>query len=626
MQNWSIKDSRNTYNIEKWGDGYFDICDKGNLCITPQRNGIKIDANELSRQLIDSGLTFPILIRFLDIIQNRIDRIESAFSTAMTKHDFNANHKIIYPIKVNQQQDVVDEVISQGYGRIGLEAGSKPELIAVLAKSPPDSTVICNGYKDEEYLRLALLGQQMGLKVYIVIEKISEIPLIERTAKQLNIQPLLGIRARLASAGSGNWQNSGGEDSKFGLTSNQILDALKQLSSLKLLPSLQLLHFHIGSQITDITHIKEGAKEIASYFQQISLHHTPIKVIDVGGGLGIDYEGSGSTTSCSINYSVDQYADAIISPIAAICRNYKLQPPDIICECGRAITAQHAVLLTNVIDHDRQDTTPPVPASTTHELITDIKQVLSRPITNVNAAYSNAQQLYIRTQELFKSGSISLKIKANAECLYHSYCNTILNTPNIQQNHPELFNKLTKKLADKLFCNLSIFQSMPDIWGIEQIFPIMPIHKLDKKPDSRAILLDITCDSDGQISEYVDSAGLENSLPVHTFSRGESYILGFFMVGAYQEILGDLHNLFGDTHSVNIKLNANGFVIQDIRKGDTIAEVLKTVNFQPQQVIDSVLQLSNSNTSSDSKSIHADEVKSIIKKSLAEYTYLHPKL
>ncbi len=620
MSNWSTSDSRRIYNIEKWGDGYFDICNNGNLITTPKRNGVAIDIDKVSQQLIDSGLTFPILIRFLDIIHDRIDRIESAFAAAMTKYNYDATHKIVYPIKVNQQQDVIDEIISHGKNRVGLEAGSKPELIAVLSKSLPGSTIICNGYKDEEYVRLALLGQQIGLKVYIVIEKTSEISLIDRIARQVNVKPLLGIRARLASAGSGNWQNSGGEDSKFGLTAKQILNSIEDLRELGLTSSLQLLHFHIGSQITDIVHIKESAQEIARYYQQVSSLGAKIDAIDVGGGLGVDYEGQHATTPCSINYTIEEYTDAIINPIASICSDSDLPFPDIICESGRALTAQHAIVLTNVIDHDHHDEILSESVSNSHEILLELKQTLSEEITKVDTAFSIAQDVYTRVQNLFKTGEISLKSKANAEGLYRHFCSKILNTPKIQQTHPEIFNLLSKKLADKLFCNLSIFQSMPDIWGIEQIFPIMPIHKLDKKPDKRAILLDITCDSDGQISEYVDALGLERSLPVHKYSRGERYIFGFFMVGAYQEILGDLHNLFGDTHSVNIRLDGDSFVIKNIRKGDTISEVLKTVNFQKQQIIDSIVKLATN------AKIKPETIASIIKSSLEEYTYLHPKV
>ncbi len=626
MSNWTISDSRKTYNIEKWGDGYFDISENGNLSVTPGRNGVKIDINSLSKKLSESGLTFPILIRFLDIIHNRIDRIESAFSSAMNKYNYHAEHRIIYPIKVNQQQDVIDEVISHGKERVGLEAGSKPELLAVLAKSLPGSTVICNGYKDEEYIRLALLGQQIGLKVYIVIEKISEIPLINHVAKQTQITPLLGIRARLASAGSGNWQNSGGEDSKFGLTTAQILLALEQLSNLDLLSSLKLLHFHIGSQITDLNHIKTGATEIARYFQQISTLDVDIKVIDVGGGLGVDYEGSQSTGFCSTNYSIAEYAEAIISPITNICNSYKLQPPDIICESGRALTAQHAIILTNTVDFDRQEITNIESITDSHELILQLKQALLAPIHNIETAFTNTQKLYKQIQDLFKTGKLTLKIKADAETLYRNYCRKILETKEIRKDAPNIFNKLSEKLADKLFCNLSIFQSMPDIWGIEQIFPIMPIHKLDEKPDKRAVLLDITCDSDGQIKKYVDAAGLEKSLPVHHFNHGDRYIIGFFMVGAYQEILGDLHNLFGDTHSINVKLENDSFIIKNTRRGDTITDVLRTVNFQPDQILDAVLQLFNNHKPNNNSHIDSETIASLIKTSLNEYTYLHPKL
>ncbi len=621
MNDWNINNSKKTYNIENWGDGYFDINSAGNLCVIPDQKHTRIDLFKLSQNLQQSNLSFPILLRFLDIIKNKINRIENAFKTAMEDHNFSAEHMIAYPIKVNQQSDVIDEVISGADNTVGLEAGSKPELIAVLAKSKPGSLVICNGYKDAEYIKLALLGQKLGLKVYIVIEKLSEVALIARVASENNAVPLLGIRTRLATVGSGNWQNSGGENSKFGLSSSQVLKAISQLSSYDLLSSLKLLHFHLGSQIPNLSNIETGACEIARYFHEIRDLGADIDTIDVGGGLGIDYEGSKSTNYCSINYSVEQYANAIISPIATICEKNNLDHPNIICESGRAITAQHAILITNAVDIDQPAIRNNTFLDCSHSIIDEIKRELKLSISDIDESFLIANTTYKKIQSLFKQGEISLIIKSSAENLYHELCQKIMVAAKTSEQHQHIFNELSQKLADKLFCNLSIFQSMPDIWGIKQIFPIAPIHKLEQKPAYKAIIQDITCDSDGQIKDYVDSNGIERSLPVHEFKHGDQYYLGFFMVGAYQEILGDLHNLFGDTHSASIKLCDNGYNILDIKNGDSISDVLKTVNISPHEISSNILRLLDNQSN---KSINTKDINKIINNALAEYTYLHP--
>ncbi len=621
MANWNIDNSKKTYNINNWGDGYFDINSIGNLCVIPSPKKTEIDIYELSQNLKRSNFSFPILLRFLDIIKDKINRIESAFKATMLDHSFYGKHMIAYPIKVNQQSDVIDEVISGTDNTVGLEAGSKPELIAVLAKSKPGALVICNGYKDAEYIKLALLGQKLGLKVYIVIEKLSEVALVARVSDENNITPLLGIRTRLATVGSGNWQNSGGENSKFGLNSPQVLEAISQLRGHNLLSSLKLLHFHLGSQIPNLSHIKTGASEIARYFQEFIDLGAEIDTIDVGGGLGIDYEGSKSTNYCSINYSVEQYANAIISPIATTCKKNNLPHPNIICESGRAITAQHAVLITNAIDIDQPAIRNNTFLDCNHSIIDEIKRELKLSISDIDESFLIANTTYKKIQSLFKQGKINLKIKSSAENLYHELCQKIMEAAKTSEQHQHIFNELSQKLADKLFCNLSIFQSMPDIWGIEQIFPIAPIHKLEQKPAYRAIIQDITCDSDGQITDYVDSNGIERSLPVHEFKHGDQYYLGFFMVGAYQEILGDLHNLFGDTHSASIKLCDNGYNILDIKNGDSISDVLKTVNILPHEISSNILRLLDNQSN---ESINTKDINKIISNALAEYTYLHP--
>src|SRR5690606_20118955 len=477
----------------------------------------------------------PVLVRFVDILHDRVDTLCTAFSKAMQADGYEGKYTAVYPIKVNQQRRVVQEIVRHGNGRVGLEAGSKPELMAVLAMAPVGGTVICNGYKDREYIRLALRGIQLGLKVYIVIEKSSEVDDIIAEAAALGVEPLLGLRVRLASIGAGKWQNTGGEKAKFGLTASQALAVIDRLKGAGLDGSLKLLHFHLGSQISHIRDIQRGMREAARYYAELRRLGMPVEIVDVGGGLGVDYEGTRSRSYCSMNYSVEEYATTVVHTLWEICREHELPHPNIISESGRALTAHHAVLITNVIDVDRvpeaDRAQPPADDDPLilHDLWRNLQQVASRsPVES----YHDAYYWLTEAQTMYTHGILTLEQRAAAEVLYQATCRRVFARLDPRQRaHRELLDELNEKLADKLFCNFSIFQSMPDIWAIDQIFPVLPLTRLDEEPTSRNVLQDLTCDSDGTIDGYVDREGVETTLPLPPYRDGEEYLLGVFMVG-----------------------------------------------------------------------------------------------
>lgn len=563
-QQWSVEQSRQLYAIDQWGDGYFSINGEGHVCVRPQMgNATEIDLFEVAETLRGQGLQFPVLIRFTDILTDRIRRLQQAFQEACAVHQYQGTFTPVYPIKVNQQGNVLASIVAAP--GIGLEAGSKPELLAILGLARPGSTIVCNGYKDRFYIRMALMGQLMGLSVFIVIEKPSEMTLITEEAQKLGVRPQIGLRVRLSTISTGKWQNSGGEKSKFGLHASEVLQLLERLRETGMLDCLRLMHFHMGSQIANIHDIKLALKEAAQFYIQLRQLGAPISTIDTGGGLGVDYDGSGSRRECSINYSLGEYAENIVRTFADISREYRLPAPAIITESGRAITAHHAVMITNVTEVESQ------------EGGIDVSHVVA---ANITETYHNAQFDIAEARAQFVQGDLSLTELAEAEQLHISLCRLVqrrLNADN--HHHREILLELDEKLADKVFCNFSLFQSMPDIWGIDQIFPIMPIHKLDRFPERRAVLQDLTCDSDGRIDQYVDRQNISNTLALHGINLNEPYLLGFFMVGAYQEILGDMHNLFGDTHSLNIELDGNGgYRFKDFMEGEDVSELLEYVH------------------------------------------------
>ena len=591
---WSAQQAAEAYNIPHWSEGYFGVDGAGQLCAYPagRDDGPGIGLFDLAGELRAMGLTPPVLVRFTDILHHRLDALAGAFADAKAVHGYRGAYTAVYPIKVNQQARVVSEVLHHGRGRVGLEAGSKPELMAVLGRTSEDNpTVICNGYKDREYIRLALIGRRLGHDTCLVVEKPSELGLILEAARDLGITPALGIRLRLASIGKGNWQNSGGERSKFGLTAEEVLAAVGRLKDAGMLETLRLMHFHLGSQVANIRDIQTGLKEAGRYYAELRRLGVPIERVDVGGGLGVDYEGTARRSFCSMNYSVGEYANNVVQALWEVCERYRLPHPGIITEAGRAMTAHHAMLITEVIDTatvaERAPMPPPQPPE---PLILDALRRGLEGLSRRNAveAFHDSAHWLREAQEGFSHGAISLAERAAAEHLHAETCLRIrdLLDPSAR-GHREVLDALNALLADKYICNFSLFQSLPDAWAIDQIFPVVPLHRLDERPTREAVIHDLTCDSDGQLDQYVGPDGVEANLLLHPLRPGESYLLGIFMVGAYQEILGDMHNLFGDTHSVNVTLDpAGGWRLSDPLYGDKVSSVLNYVHFSAADLLE----------------------------------------
>ena len=587
MTHWDIEQSRKQYNIEHWGGGFFDINASGSICVKSENSenqDSSVDLYEVSQAILEKDLTFPVLLRVTNVLQERVNRLALAFEHAITEKSFEGGFTAVYPIKVNQQRTVVEHLLENDKNKVGLEAGSKPELMAVLAYAPQNGVIVCNGYKDREYIRLALIGRALGFEIYIVVEKLSELTLIIEESTKLGIEPLLGIRIRLYSIGNGNWQNTGGEKSKFGLSATQVLEVVSRLEGANLLHTLQLVHCHLGSQLANIRDIQKGLKEVARFYVELRHLGANISTVDVGGGLGVDYEGTRSRSYCSMNYTINEYANDVVHALWEVCKEHDLPHPNIITESGRALTAHHAVLISNVVDSEELPGRDYVDKVTENDPL--IIQNLSNTLSGLNSksvveAYHDAVHWFTEACDAYMHGLLDMQQRALAEQLYYSICRNI--QPLLQstvRSHREILDELAEKLADKYFCNLSIFQSLPDVWAIDQIFPVTPLHRLDEKPEKRVILQDITCDSDGSIARYVNNEGIETTLAAHEINSGEPYLLGFFMVGAYQEILGDMHNLFGDTHSVNLEINKDGsYFLSEPEHGDTVEEVLRYVHF-----------------------------------------------
>lgn len=587
---WDITRAKETYNIAHWSGGYFDINDHGHLMAKPDRRHAGIDLHALTAQVQAAGLSLPVLVRFTDILRDRVDTLCHAFAHAMSTHQYTANYTAVYPIKVNQQRSVVDCLLQHGGERVGLEAGSKPELMAVLARVTAGGVVICNGYKDREYLRLALIGRRLGLRVFIVVEKLSELELVLDEAQRMGVAPLIGVRARMASIGAGKWQNTGGEKSKFGLSAAQTLMVVERLRRSGRLEWLQLLHFHLGSQIANIQDIQRGMREAARYYAELRRLGAPLNYVDVGGGLGVDYEGTRSRSFCSMNYSVQEYANNVVHVLAQVCAECDLPHPHIITESGRAMTAHHAMLITHVIDSDSAPDHQGLaaPADNAPRILQDLWRGYSE-LTDRSAleAYHDAAHWLGEAQGMYTHGVLSLEQRAHAEQIYFATLRTVrLQLPAGTRAHREVLDEINDKLADKYFCNFSIFQSIPDVWAIDQIFPVVPLHRLNEMPTRRVVIEDLTCDSDGCIDYYVDRDTVETTIPLHSYTAGEPYLLGIFLVGAYQEILGDMHNLLGDTDAVDVELDADGgHRLIHTQRGDSVADVLRYVHYAREELL-----------------------------------------
>ena len=591
MKKWSIEDSREMYNIKGWGASYFDINEEGNVSVSPCKDEAQIDLREIVDELSLRDVTPPLLLRFPDILDNRIEKTANCFKRAAEEYEYKAQNFIIYPIKVNQMQPVVEEIISHGRKfNLGLEAGSKPELHAVIAvQCQSDSLIICNGYKDQSYIELALLAQKMGKRIFIVVEKLNELDIIARAAKKLNVKPNLGIRIKLASSGSGKWAESGGDASKFGLTSSELLDALRILDEKGLHDSLRLIHFHIGSQITKIRRIQPALREAAQFYINLHKKGYHVDFVDCGGGLGVDYDGTRSANSeSSVNYSIQEYVNDCGYTFVDAANKNGIAHPNIITESGRSLTAHHSVLVIDVLE---TASLPEMPEEfeakdSDHQLVKDLYEIWDNLNSkNMLEDWHDAEQIRDEALELFSHGIVDLKTRAEIESMYWSVCHEI-NTLSKQMKHvPEELRNIDKLLADKYFCNFSLFQSLPDSWAIDQLFPIMPIQRLTERPTRNATLQDITCDSDGKIANFVKEGHLSHVLPLHALRRNEPYYLGVFLVGAYQEILGDMHNLFGDTNAVHVSVKDGHYHIDQIIDGETVEEVLDYVQYNPKKLV-----------------------------------------
>jgi arginine decarboxylase len=591
MRKWRIEDSAELYNINGWGVNYFSINSNGNVVVTPKNNGVEIDLRELVDELQVRDVSAPMLIRFTDILDNRIEDMSRSFEVAAQEYGYKGQNVIIYPRKVNQKRPVVEEIINHGKKfNIGLEAGSKPELHAVIASNPDnESLIICNGYKDEDYIELALLAQKMGKKIFIVIEKQNELKLVARVSQRLKIKPNLGIRIKLASVGSGKWEDSGGDVSKFGLTSSELIQALEFLEGNGMKDSLKLVHFHIGSQVTKIRRIKLALREASQFYVQLYLQGFNIEFVDIGGGLGVDYDGTRSSNSeSSINYSLQEYVNDSVSTIVDVSDKNNIPHPNIITESGRSLTAHHSVLIFDVLEtaslpswEENEDI-----GENPHELVSELYEIWDKlNQSKMLESWHDAQQIREEALDLFSLGLLDLKTRAQVERLFWSIARDINQMTADIKHVPDEFRSLPKLLADKYFCNFSLFQSLPDTWAIDQIFPIMPIQRLNEKPDRAATLQDVTCDSDGKIDNFISTRNISYYLPVHTVKPNESYYIGAFLVGAYQEILGDLHNLFGDTNAVHVSVNDKGFEIDQIIAGERVAGVLEYVQYNPKKMV-----------------------------------------
>lgn len=593
MRRWRIEDSAELYNINGWGLKYFSINDKGHVQVTPRENHASVDLRELMDELQLRDVTAPVLVRFPDILDNRIEKISNCFQQAAEEYGYTAQNFIIYPIKVNQMRPVVEEIVSHGKKfNIGLEAGSKPELHAVLAiNTDKNSLIICNGYKDEAYIELALLAQKMGRRIFLVVEKLNELKNIAEIAKRFKVQPNIGIRIKLASSGSGKWEESGGDGSKFGLNSSELLEALEFLRSRKMTDCLRFIHFHIGSQITKIRRIKNALREASQFYVQLQRMGFNIEFVDIGGGLGVDYDGSRSSSSeSSMNYSIQEYVNDAVFTLVDVCNKNNLPQPNIITESGRSLTAHHSVLIIEALE------TTSLPIWDDKEELEEGAHELARELYNIwdnmntprlLESWHDALQIREEALDLFSLGLLDLNTRAQIEKLFWSIAREV-NQKALEMKHaPEELRKIQRLLPDKYFCNFSLFQSLPDSWAIDQVFPIMPIGRLDERPDRTATLQDITCDSDGKIANFISSNGASSSLPVHAVGK-EPYYIGVFLVGAYQEILGDLHNLFGDTNAVHISVYKDRYEIDQVIDGETVAEVLDYVQFSSKKLVRSV--------------------------------------
>jgi arginine decarboxylase len=589
-ERWTPQIASEFYDVPSWGKGYFSVGDNGHVRVHPEKDPARfIDLKELIDTLVLRGIGLPILIRFADILKHRLSEIHSAFETAIAEHKYQGAYCCVYPIKVNQQRQVVEEVLEFGRPfRFGLEAGSKPELMAVMALADNDTPIICNGFKDDEYIEMAMLAQKMGRQIIPVVEKYTELHLILKYSQRAGVRPRIGLRVKLASRGSGRWKSSGGYRSKFGLSATEAMRALQELKDFGMADCVKLLHFHLGSQITNIRQIKGAVNEAVRVYVDLARAGAGLEYLDVGGGLGIDYDGSQTDFESSVNYTLQEYANDVIYHVQNVCDEVGVPHPIIVTESGRAIAAYHSVLVFNVVGVAGMGETDALtePPPDAEQPLIDLQET-NRLLSNKNLleSYHDAQQALDQALNLFSLGYLSLEQRCIAENLYWAISRKIQKQARDLDYFPEELEGIDAMLSDTYFCNFSLFQSMPDSWAIKQLFPVMPIHRLEEEPSRPAVLGDITCDSDGKVDAFIDRRDVKKTLLLHQFSGGD-YYLGAFLLGAYQEILGDLHNLFGDTNAVHVRLSPTGEVILDsVIKGDTVRDVLKYVQFSAETLV-----------------------------------------
>ncbi|MGA2599556.1 MAG: biosynthetic arginine decarboxylase [Bryobacteraceae bacterium] len=590
-ERWTTADAGELYDVKSWGKGYFSVGENGHLWVHPTKEPSRgIDLRELAEKLELRGISLPILIRFAEILKHRLGELHDAFASAIAEHGYQGSYCCVYPIKVNQQRHVVEEVFQFGrpYG-FGLEAGSKPELLAVLAIADNNTPIMCNGFKDDEYIEMVMLAQKIGRRIIPVVEKYTELDLIIKHSQRVGVRPSVGLRVKLASRGSGRWRSSGGYRSKFGLTVSEALQALEQMRALGMEDCIELLHFHLGSQITNIRQIKAAVIEAARVYVELKRAGAGLKYLDVGGGLGIDYDGSQTDFESSVNYTLQEYANDVVYHIQNVCDEAEVPHPIIISESGRAIAAYHSVLVFNVLGVTGygDNGAEPIPEDAEQPLIDLQETYRSLSSKNLLEAFHDAQQALDSALNLFSLGYLPLAQRSLAEKLYFAICRRVQKMAKELEYFPEELETLDGMLSDTYFCNFSLFQSMPDSWAVKQLFPIMPIHRLNEMPTRHAVLGDISCDSDGKVDQFIDRRDVKRTLPLHPLINNEQYILASFLVGAYQEILGDLHNLFGDTNAVHVTLGENGEVILGtVIQGDTVREVLDYVQFNARMLLD----------------------------------------
>lgn len=626
---WSPEESAALYGINNWGNGYFKVNPEGRVSVTPNGSKLSVDLYDLTQDLLDRGIRVPIMIRFPDIIKSRVELINSCFEKAFVDHSYKGTYRGVYPIKVNQQRHLVEELVKHGKDRfMGLECGSKPELLVVLAlMNTPNALVICNGFKDVEYIETAIMAQKLGRHTIIVVDRYEELKLIVEVAKRHNARPHIGLRAKLNTQGAGKWIDSSGARSKFGLTSVEIVEGLEYLTKEGYLDCVELLHFHIGSQVPAINCIKSSLKEGCRFYTELyKMGCSGLKYIDVGGGLGVDYDGTGSSDS-SINYSEQEYANDVVSTLQVLCDEKGVPHPDIVTESGRFLVAHHSVLIFNVMGiNDLRRYEPPKPALKSDPSVIQDMQYIYEKLNRdtLNECFNDLMQAKNETLSLFTYGVLSLEQKAWTEKMYFTIATKMISVAESAEDAEDIVKKLKEELCDTYYCNFSVFQSVPDSWAVGQLFPVMPIHRLDEKPMREATLADLTCDSDGKLEKFIDTetGQFKRTLNVHDLNK-EQYYLGVFLTGAYQEILGDLHNLFGDTDAVHVSLHESGYTLDHYVPGDTVTEVLSYVQYRHYNMVDNIRLAAEE--SIQKGMITKQEAKLLIKhyeEGLSGYTYL----